>query len=47
MLLVLGAVVLFVTIGVASRELSWRQTMLAASVAVMLAVVQFTFSRFL
>jgi hypothetical protein len=45
--LVLGAVVLFVTIGVASRELSWRQTILAAAVAVALAVTQFTFPRFL
>lgn len=45
--LVLGAVVLFVLIGVGSRELSWRQTTLAAAVAVLLAAVQFTFPRFL
>lgn len=47
MLLVLGAVLAFVSIGLASHRVGWRQNVLIAVVAFTLAAVQFMFPRFL
>ena len=45
--LVLWSVLAFVLIGLFSDRFSWRQGALVASVAVMLASVQFLFGRYL
>jgi len=43
LLLVLGAIVLFIVIGVGSRRYDWRQQTLIVVVAMTLAAVQFRF----
>lgn len=47
MQLVLGAVLVFVGVGLASRRLDWRQQVLIILVAVSLATIQLTAPRFL
>lgn len=47
MLLVLGAVLVFILIGLGSGRLDWRQQTLVVAVAIGLAAVQYTFPRFL
>lgn len=47
MQLVLAIVLLFILVGLLSRTFGARQQLVVATVAVTLAVMQFTFSRFL
>jgi hypothetical protein len=45
--LVLGAVLLFILVGLGSRRFDWRQTALIVIAATCLAAVQLQFPRFL
>ncbi len=47
MILVFGAIALFIGIGACSRRVGWPQTTLIAATAVTLAAIQLTLPRFL
>lgn len=47
MQLVLGAVVIFIGIGLSSRRFGWRQQVLITLVALALAVIQFMVPHYL
>lgn len=47
MALVLGTLFVFIAIGLCSKRFDWRQQTLIVLTATALAVVQFTFPRFL